>query len=183
MNPCPSSDRISACCGSCKCQVTIRKDVLTLFENMRRADREVSREEALDILEKAEYGVLSTLGEDGYPYGVPVSHVVVDGKVCFHCAVEGRKLQNLRYQPKVSFVAVGQTQVMPEKFGTKFESTMVFGTAREAAPEDKQKILEALIEKYSPGFKEGGLKYITASGGRTQVWEITVEHLSGKAKR
>lgn len=154
-----------------------------MFENMRRADRELGREDALAILEKAEYGVLSTLGEDGYPYGIPVSHVVVDGKLCFHCAVEGKKLQNLRYHPKVSFVAVGDTQVMPESFGTKFESTIVFGTAREAAPEDKQKILEALISKYSSGFEQGGMKYIAASGGRTQVWEVTVEQLSGKAKR
>lgn len=154
-----------------------------MFENMRRADRELGREEALAILEKAEYGVLSTLGEDGYPYGIPVSHVVVDGRLCFHCAVEGKKLQNLRHHSKVSFVAVGHTQVMPESFGTKFESAMVFGSAREAAPEDKQKILEALISKYSPGFEKGGMKYIAASGERTQVWEIIVEHLSGKAKR
>lgn len=154
-----------------------------MFQNMRRDDRAINQQEALTILEKAEYGVLSTLGEDGYPYGVPVSHVVVDGKICFHCAGEGKKLQNLKYHPKVSFVAVGHTQVMPESFGTKFESAMAFGTAREAAPEDKQKILEALIDKYSTGFREGGLKYIAASGGRTQVWEITVEHLTGKAKR
>ncbi len=153
-----------------------------MFQSMRRDDRAISREEALAILEKAEYGVLSTLGEDGYPYGVPVSHVVVDGKICFHCATEGKKLENLRYHPRVSFVAVGHTQVMPESFGTKFESVMAFGTAREAAPEDKQRILEALIDKYSPEYKEGGMKYIAASGGRTRVWEITVEHLTGKAK-
>ena len=153
-----------------------------MFQNMRRADRAISQEEALAILERAEFGVLSTLGEDGYPYGVPVSHVVVDGKICFHCAVEGKKLQNLKYHPKVSFVAVGHTQVMPESFGTKFESVMAFGTAREAGPEDKQKILEALIDKYSPAFREGGMKYIAASSARTLVYEITVEHLSGKAK-
>ena len=154
-----------------------------MFQSMRRSDREISREEALAILEKAEYGVLSTLGEDGYPYGVPVSHVMVDGKICFHCAMEGKKLENMKHHPKVSFVAVGHTQVMPESFGTKFESAMAFGTAKEAAPEDKQKIMEAIIDKYSSDFRPGGMKYIAASGPKTMVWEITVEYISGKAKR
>ena len=62
---------------------------------MRRKDRAVSREEALEALRQGEYGVLSTIGPDGELYGVPLSYALLDEAVYFHCAREGRKLDNL----------------------------------------------------------------------------------------
>ena len=42
-------------------------------EKMRRKDRKTTEERAYEILKNGEYGILSTIGEDGYPYGVPVN--------------------------------------------------------------------------------------------------------------
>ncbi len=57
--------------------------------NMRRIDREISEHEAVELLHKAEYGVLSTVDKSGQPYGVPLSYVYKDNAIYFHCAVDG----------------------------------------------------------------------------------------------
>ena len=72
---------------------------------MRRKDRQVSDEEAMAYLKAAEYGVLSTVGPDGEPYGVPLTYAVEeDGKgLVFHCARDGYKLACFGANPRVQF--------------------------------------------------------------------------------
>ena len=74
-----------------------------MFKEMRRKDRMLTKEELLDIMATAEYGVLSTVGEDGWPYGVPVNFVYNGGKIYFHAALTGQKLDNILFNNKVSF--------------------------------------------------------------------------------
>lgn len=88
----------------------------------------------------------------------------------------------MRYHPKVSFCVVGHTEVMPEKFGTRYESCIVHGLASEAFGEEKQMALEGLIRKYSGAFFEEGLTYIEKSGDRTRVFKISIKSVSGKAR-
>ena len=64
------------------------------MKNMRRKDGEITLQKAIEILEAAEYGVLSTVGEDGQPYGVPLSYVYKEDAIYFHCVVAGQKLNN-----------------------------------------------------------------------------------------
>ena len=73
------------------------------WRQIRRKDRVLDRNGAEDILKKGTYGVLSTFGQDGYPYGVPVNYFYKDGHIYFHCAVEGHKMDNLANCPQVSF--------------------------------------------------------------------------------
>ena len=47
-------------------------------------DRELSADEALEVLEAGEFCVVSTVDADGMPYGVPLSYVMLDGALCFH---------------------------------------------------------------------------------------------------
>ena len=61
-------------------------------------------------------GVLSLLGEDGYPYGVPLSYVYRNGKLLFHCATKGHKLDALRREEKCSFCVIGQDEIVPERY-------------------------------------------------------------------
>ena len=67
-----------------------------MYREIRRKDRILSEEEMFRILEEAPYGVLSTVGEDGIPYGVPISFVYKEGAIFFHAAVEGHKLDNIK---------------------------------------------------------------------------------------
>ena len=97
------------------------------MKELRRKDREIPNDEALSILSSAEYGVLSTSSPGGIPYGVPLSFCLIDGSIYFHCAMEGRKIENIENNSTVSFCVVGATEVLPSKFGTKYESTIVSG--------------------------------------------------------
>ena len=92
---------------------------------MRRKDRQVSDEEAMAYLKAAEYGVLSTVGPDGEPYGVPLTYAVEeDGKgLVFHCARDGYKLACFAANPRAHFAAVQETNVLPEEFSIEYKRT------------------------------------------------------------
>ena len=154
-----------------------------MFREMRRHDRALSAAEAETLLAHGEYGVLSTSGEGGYPYGVPLSYAYVDGVVYFHSAMTGAKLDNLAVCDKVSFCVVGRTQTLPDKFSTEYESVVVFGRATAVTGEEKQKALLALVQKYSPDFLESGKAYIERAAAKTNVIKVAVEHMTGKARR
>lgn len=155
-----------------------------MFTEMRRKDRALSQEETAEILNRVPFGVLATVGTDGYPYGVPLSFAYEDGKIYLHCAANaGMKEAAMAADPHVCFTVIGDTQVMPEKFGTKFESVIVFGTASRLSDAEKQKALEALIRKYSSAYWDSGLAYIKAAFEKADTYAIQIEHMTGKAKR
>lgn len=155
-----------------------------MFKEMRRKDRELSKEESIKILNKCEYGILSTIGEDGYPYGIPLNYAFENNKLYFHCFVKsGHKLDNFKFCDKVSFTVVGDTKILPGEFSTDFESVIVFGKITEVTGEEKINPLKLLIKKFSAGFEFEGHKYIETDLDKTGVYEIEIKHLSGKAKR
>jgi len=153
------------------------------MNEMRRKDRAISEEEAKHVLINGEYGILSTLSENGEPYGVPLSYCVVEDSIYFHCAVEGKKLEHFNHNKLVSFCVVGKTEVLPKKFSTKYESIIISGNIEEVFDIEKQIGMEGLIHKYSPDHFEKGLKYISAENNETKVFKITVNHISGKARK
>lgn len=150
---------------------------------MRKAEREISRDEAMGILTSGEYGILSTVSEDGSPYGIPVSYAAKGEKIYFHCAKDvGHKVENLRHENRVCFTVVGRTEILPSKFSTRYESIVIFGTAREVIAR-KEEPLMLLIEKYSADFLEKGRRYVENDAEKTGVYEITIEKITGKARR
>lgn len=151
---------------------------------MRRHDRELSKEKAEKILSECTYGILATVGEDGYPYGIPVSYAYSDGAIYFHCANDtGHKLDNIKYCDKVCFTVVGNTEILPEKFSTIFESTVVFGKIGVVEGEEKLKAFMYIVEKYSKAFMTEGRKYAEQSGHQALVYKIVPEKISGKARK
>ena len=150
---------------------------------IRRTDRAISTSDAVDLLASANYGVLSTVGEDGCPYAIPLSFVFQDRVIYLHCAKEGRKLDNLRGNPAVSFCVVGHAKVLPGEFATEYESAVASGTARLVLGDEKQLALVRLLEKYSPDFMKQGLKFIAGSINKVEIIRIDIEEISGKAKR
>jgi nitroimidazol reductase NimA-like FMN-containing flavoprotein (pyridoxamine 5'-phosphate oxidase superfamily) len=150
---------------------------------IRRADRALTSEQAIEILHQGEYGILSTVSQDGQPYGVPVSFSYTGNAIFFHCAVEGHKLDNLAFNPRVSFCVVGKTEVLPDKFATRYESAIIFGKACELSSDEKKLGLTELLKKYSLDFMEKGERYIDSDIEKTRVFKIEIESLSGKARR
>ena len=156
-----------------------------MFQEMRRKDRALTGEEAAALLRDGEWGVLSmnAMEDSGYAYGVPLSYVY-DGKcIYFHCAMEGEKLERIRRHNKVSFCVVGETQTLAEKFSLKYYSVVVFGQAEEVDGEERDRALLALVDKYSPDFKEKGKVYAEKSGHETKVVRLEVAHITGKARK
>ena len=74
-----------------------------MFKEMRRKERSIDNQQAIELLKKGQYGVLSTVGENGYAYGIPLNYAYHEGNIYFHCAAEGSKLDNIAYNNKVSF--------------------------------------------------------------------------------
>lgn len=155
-----------------------------MFREVRRKDRILESESAIRLFECGEYGFLAMSGTDGYAYGIPINFVKEGNSIYFHCAQEGYKLECLRQNPKMSFTVVGNTQVMPGKFSTGYESVIAFGRMSLDLPEgERRHALRLLIDKYSPDFKEIGEKYIEKSFHRTNILRLDIEHISGKCKR
>ena len=152
---------------------------------MIKQKRQLSDEQALELLEKGEYGIIATVGEDNQPYGVPISYVLHDNHIYCHCALAGHKLSNMKYNEKVSFTVVGKTQPKYEDddFTTHYESTIVFGKA--TIVEDKEEKIEALrvlSAKYLPDFMDKFDMAIANSLPGTCVFKISIDHFTGKAK-
>jgi nitroimidazol reductase NimA-like FMN-containing flavoprotein (pyridoxamine 5'-phosphate oxidase superfamily) len=154
-----------------------------MHHEMRRKDRETTEAEARELLERGEYGVLATVSADGAPYAVPLSYCVIDNGIYFHCALEGHKLENIAADSRASFCVVGVTEVLPEKFSTRYESVIVAGRVTEAFDAEKQRGLEGLVEKYSAAFREDGARYIAADSPKTRVFRIGIDSMCGKARR
>ena len=152
------------------------------MKELRRKDRAVTEEDARILLRKADYGVLSTVDENGKPYGVPLNFCMIDKCLYFHSAVEGHKIDNIRQNISVSFCVVGKTELIPEQFGTKYESVIVSGEIEEVFDADKQLGLEGLLYKYSAEFFDKGLKYIESLREKTRVFKLTIHFLTGKAR-
>jgi uncharacterized protein len=153
------------------------------MKKIRRKDREITTRETIEILASAEYGVLSTVGKDGQPYGVPLSFVYKNNSIYFHCALIGQKLDNITDNPRVSFCVVGKTKVLPDKFAIEYESAIAFGLASEVYGNERYNALVWLLERYCLDFIEDGKEYIELKDKATKVIKIEISHISGKARR
>jgi uncharacterized protein len=155
-----------------------------MMRAMRRQDRALSGEAAWDILRRADHGVLATLGEDGYPYAVPLNHVVVGDCLYAHCALEGHKLDNVAFQDRASYCAITEALLEPEAFATAFESVIAFGRCALVEEEgEKLTALRALNARFAPAFPEKGEEIIERMSGQTAVLRFRIEHLTAKARK
>jgi len=154
------------------------------YRKMRRKDRLMPVEKSNELLEKGEYGILSTVGEDGQPYATPLSYIVIDNDIYFHCAAEGQKLDNITFEPRVCFCVVGKTQPIYDKgFTTYFESVIVYGKAEKINDKDKKnEILMKLAEKYLIEHIDKAKSDIERSIDVTLIYKISIEHITGKEK-
>ena len=152
-----------------------------MFREMRRSKQQLSREEAAAVLERGTTGVLAVSGDDGYPYAVPVNYVYAAGKIFFHCAVSGHKLDAIGNCDKVSFCVIDRDEAVPEALTTRYRSVIAFGRAE--ILDDPARITAAMRTlglKFSPDAAKIDAE-IRDAMERFRCVQITVEHLTGKA--
>lgn len=151
-----------------------------MFREMRRKNQLLKDSESAQILKERTSGVLAVSGDGGYPYAVPLSYVYADGKIYFHCAKDGHKLDAIKRNDKVSFCVVDCDNVVPDEYTTYYRSVIVFGRARILSDEEKRAPLEKLAAKYTPDDAEGRKKEIERFFERVCMVEIEIEHMTGK---
>ena len=153
-----------------------------MFRNMRTKKQLLTEDKAVEILDKCTSGVLGVNGEDGYPYTVPMSYAYEDGKLFFHSAKEGHKIDSIKKDDKVTFSVIEKDEVIQETFTSHFRSVSIFGRARIITDDgERQHALELLVKKYSPDFIKEGLQEIKDEWNRVCLFEIEIEHMTAKA--
>ena len=151
------------------------------FREMRRKRQQLSEEESIGILQKATAGTLALLGDNGYPYAVPISYVFADGKLYFHSALSGHKIDAIKNCDKASFCVIDKDDVQPEKYTTYFRSVIAFG--RIHIIEDAQEKLETarlLGDRYNPNQEEALQKELEKGLSRMVMIRFDIEYLTGK---
>ena len=151
-----------------------------MFREMRREKQMLPEEEMIRILEHNTSGVLAVSGDDDYPYTVPLSYIYMNGKLYFHGAKEGHKIDAIRRNEKVSFCVVDQDKIVGEEYTTCFRSVVVFGRARLLEGEEKRKPLVELCEKYYPGHLDITEPKVAGALDRVGLVELAIEHMTGK---
>ena len=151
------------------------------FRAMRRKRQQLSEAESIEILKKATAGTLALLGDGGYPYAVPISYVYADGKLYFHSALSGHKVDAIRNCDKASFCVIDKNDVQPAKYTTFFRSVIAFG--RIHIIEDEQEKMETarlLGDRYNPNQEEALQKELEHGFARMLMIRFDIEHLTGK---
>ena len=164
------------------------------FREMRRKRQQLAEEESIGILQKATSGTLALMGDNDYPYAVPISYVYHEGKLYFHSALTGHKVDAIRKCDKASFCVIEKDDVQPEKYTTFFRSVIAFGRIHIIEDEggthdvdnivggyhEKLKVARMLGNRYNPNQDETLQKEIESGLSRMLAIRFDIEHLTGK---
>ncbi len=152
------------------------------FRPMRRLKQQISEAECIRILQEEKRGVLSVIGENGYPYGIPMNHWYCpeDGNLYFHGAKEGHKLNAIRNCDRVSYCVHDAGYRKAGEWALNVNCVVIFGRIRPVADEAKaRRICENLCRKFTED--EAYIqKELQSALPRVQCLELTVDHMTGK---
>lgn len=156
-----------------------------MFRNVTRIKQQLPREECIRLLQQQPRGVLSVMGDDGYPYGLPIDHWYnsEDGRIYFHSGMQGHKVDAIRRCDKASFCIYDEGCRQEGDWALNIRSVIVFGRVR--IIEDPAKAIELtrrLSYKYTSdsAFIEDEIRKY---GHETLVFTLIPEHITGKITR
>lgn len=151
-----------------------------MFRNMRRFKQQLSEQECIDVLTYAPRGVLAVHGEDGYPYAFPMNYIYLDGKIYFHCAKTGHKLDALVSNNKVSFCVMDEGFRKSGDWALNIKSIVIFGCIKKIdLTQETVEIVRQIGLKYYPT-AEGAEEEIRKAGAQVQILELSIDHMTGK---
>jgi len=153
-----------------------------MFRDLTRKDKQLSTQECIQLLKNEKRGVLSVLGDNGYPYGMPMNHWYdeEDGNIYFHCGRAGHRLDALKQHDKVSFCVYDKGQRSQDHWALNVKSVIVFGKME--ILDDMDQIVR-VTTKLSHKFTQDDA-YIKTEIERyaheTLLLRFTPEHVCGK---
>jgi nitroimidazol reductase NimA-like FMN-containing flavoprotein (pyridoxamine 5'-phosphate oxidase superfamily) len=150
-----------------------------MFRELRRKKQLLSEQETLRVLEEGKTGIVGVLGDDGYPYTVPINYVSLENKIYFHSAKKGHKVDAIAKEPKVSMTVVEKDDVVSREFTTYFRSIQLFGKAY--VVEDEANVaFRALCEKFSGADMDRYDEIMSKEADAAAIVRIDIEHITGK---
>lgn len=153
-----------------------------MFRKMLREKQQLNEAECIDILKTQLRGVLSVLGDEGYPYGMPLNHYYneEDGRLYFHSGKQGHKVDALRRHGKASFCVYDEGCRRDGEWALNIRSVIVFGKIEFI--EDREtvyRIAERLSRKFTDD--EVYIRHeLEHSGPGTLMFALVPEHMTGK---
>ena len=153
-----------------------------MFRKMRRFKQQITDEQCIEVLKNSKRGVLSLIGEDGYPYGLPINlwYCEEDGKIYFHGAKEGHKIDAIKACDKVSFCTWDEGYRKEGDWALNINSVIVFGRIKFVEDEDTAiKICTHLTKKFTDD-EEYLQRELKNALPRVQCLELIPEHMTGK---
>lgn len=151
-----------------------------MFRKMRRSRQLLSLEATTAVMKRGSSGTLACLGDDDYPYAVPLSYVYFRDKIYFHSAKAGHKIDAIGKNPKVSFSVIDADQIVSEEYTTYFRSVIAFGKARLVEGNEWLEAFTALVEKYAGDLPEEARHKEITGCTQSYILAIDVEHITGK---
>lgn len=151
-----------------------------MFRKMRRNKQQISDQECVELLKQEPRGVLALLGDDGYPYTVPMDFFYDEGKLYFHCAKEGHKIDAIKKCSKASFCVMDKGFRRQDEWALNIKSVVAFGRIR--LVEDRKETMarvRQLGNKYNPS-PEAVEKELERTADIVQCLEFQIEHMTGK---
>lgn len=152
-----------------------------MFRELRRKKQLLSEQETLRVLEEGKTGIVGVLGDDGYPYTVPINYVSLENKIYFHSAKKGHKVDAIAKEPKVSMTVVEKDDVVSREFTTYFRSIQLFGKAYVVEDEAERNVaFRALCEKFSGADMDRYEEIMSKEAAAAAIVRIDIEHITGK---
>ena len=151
-----------------------------MFREMRLKKQLLSTEDTVAVMNRCTNGSMACLGDEGYPYSVPLSYVYFNGKIYFHSAKQGHKIDAIIQNPKVSFSVIDEDTIVSKEYTTYFRSAIAFGKARIVEDDERLAAFKALVEKYSGDQPEEAKHKEVTGCTRAYIVAIDVEHITGK---
>ena len=153
-----------------------------MFRKMARIREQIPEAECLEILKTQLRGVLSVLGDDDYPYGMPLNHYYceADGRLYFHSGKTGHKLDALRRHPKASFCVYDEGFRREGEWALNIRSVIVFGRIEFIEDRDTICRLTAELSRKFTDDEDYIRREIERSGPNTLMFALVPEHITGK---
>ena len=151
-----------------------------MFREMRRGKQLLSQEDTDLVLQRGSNGILACLGDEDYPYAVPVSYVYHKGKIFFHSAKAGHKIDAIKKSSKVSLAVVDEDTIVSAEYTSYFRSVIAFGQARFTEGDEWMDGFRALVEKYSGDQPKAAKHKEITECTQSEIIAIDLEHVTGK---
>lgn len=152
-----------------------------MFPKMRRIKQQLDNSEVLDILKSNTTCTLALIGENGYPYSLPISYCYDEDNIYFHCAKVGHKIDCIKNCDSISLSVIEHDEIIEEKFTDKYKSVVVFDKV-EIIDDEKEirRLCRKMCAALCPNVSDGIEKEIEQFIEQTAVVKITIEHMTGK---